>query len=59
MYTSLSFLYQFMMRSHKLPDVDGRIILRFIFRKWEGFVRSKTINLDSDRLTPQCNNATA
>ena len=20
------------------PDVDGRIILRWIFRKWEGFV---------------------
>jgi hypothetical protein len=20
------------------PDVDGRIVLRWIFRKWEGFV---------------------
>jgi hypothetical protein len=23
---------------HSYPDVDGRIILRWIFRKWEGFV---------------------
>jgi hypothetical protein len=21
------------------PDVDGRILLRWIFRKWEGFVK--------------------
>ena len=23
------------------PDVDGRIILRWIFRKWEGVVRTE------------------
>jgi len=23
------------------PDTDGRIILRWIFRKWEGFVRTR------------------
>ena len=30
------------------PDVDGRIILRWIFRKWEGVVRD-WIELAQDR----------
>jgi hypothetical protein len=33
----LTFLFQFSISSC-FPDVDGRIILRWIFRKWEGMV---------------------
>ena len=31
------------------PDVDGRIILRWIFRKWEGVVDWMQLAQDRDR----------
>ena len=31
------------------PDVDGRIILRWIFRKWEGVVDWMELAQDRDR----------
>jgi hypothetical protein len=31
------------------PDVDGRIILKWIFRKWEGVVGTTELAQDRDR----------